>query len=272
VRALPVVEGQLIVSVSQLKTWTMCPRKYELHYVRGLPPAFKPVALAFGIAFHAAVGRYYSGIQSKGEAPTLEVIAQTFRDSWQVQLEEKTPPLQVDEEEDLGGIVDLGIKMLGVFHTHAAGRVVQVDSIEEPFAVDLHDPESGEILEEKLVGFFDLVLREQERRVVVELKTSARRYTQDQVAFDLQPSAYKFATEEMGWAGATLRYAIVTKTKSPVVQEEELLRGPLARDDFLRTAVGVLRAIDAGVSFPLRGWQCRTCPFKVPCETLGSRS
>ena len=44
-RQLPVAEGQLIVSVSQVKTWLMCPRKYELRYVRGLPPAFVPVGL-----------------------------------------------------------------------------------------------------------------------------------------------------------------------------------------------------------------------------------
>ena len=119
-RALPVVEGQLIVSVSQLKTWTMCPRKYELRYVRGLQPAFMPVALAFGIAFHSALGRYYSGIQSKGEAPALEIIEQTFRDSWQAQLDGQVP-LQADEDDDLATVVDLGMKMLGVFHAHAAG-------------------------------------------------------------------------------------------------------------------------------------------------------
>jgi CRISPR/Cas system-associated exonuclease Cas4 (RecB family) len=266
-RGLPVAEGQIIVSVSQLKTWLMCPRKYELRYVRGVAPAFQPVALAFGIAFHAAVGRYYGGIQISGESPSLEVVQQAFRDSWQEQLD-KQPPLQVDEEADPATIIDLAMRMLAVFHANAAGKSVQVESIEHAFAVDLHDPDSGELLEEKLVGFFDLVLREKERRVVVELKTSAKKYTQDQFAFDLQPSAYKFATEEMGWADTSLRYSIVTKTKSPVVQEEELLRGPLARDDFLRTAVGVLRAIDAGVSYPMRGWGCRTCPFKAPCETL----
>jgi hypothetical protein len=39
-----------------------------------------------------------------------------------------------------------------------------------------------------------------------------------------------------------VRYLVVTKTKNPAVQEEPLLRGPLAEDDFLRTAIGVLRA------------------------------
>jgi CRISPR/Cas system-associated exonuclease Cas4 (RecB family) len=266
-----VPEGQLLFSASQMKTWMMCPRKYELRYVRGLPPAFVPVALAFGTAFHAAVGRYFAGVQSKNAPPALDVIAQSFRDAWQAQVDGKVP-LQADEDEDLDAMIDLGVKMLGAFHAHMAGRDVSVEAIEHPFVVGLHDPDTGEVLEEQLAGFMDVVVRESDRRVIIELKTSARKYTQDQIDFDLQPSAYKFAADELGWGDAGIRFLVVTKTKTPAVQEEELLRGPMARADFLRTAVGVLRAIDAGVSYPVRGWQCRSCPFKAACETLGGAS
>ena len=270
-RSLPVVEGQLYTSVSQLKTWMLCPRRFELRYVRGVPPAFLPVALAFGTAFHAAAGRFYSGVQSLGAPPTFEVLAQTFRDSWQTQLDGNVP-LQADEDEDLGAIVDLGVRMLKVFEAHVASRPVQVEAIEHAFAVALHDPDTGEVLDEKLVGFFDLVLREGERRVIVELKTAAKKYSQDQLDYDLQPSAYKFAAMGLGWTDASVRFSIITKTKVPAVQEVDLLRGPLAENDFLRTALGVLRAIDAGASYPVRGWQCRSCPFKAPCETVAVAS
>src|SRR3954469_2891422 len=111
---LPVVEGQLIVSVSQVKTWLMCPRKYELRYIRGEPPAFIPVALAFGTAFHSALGRFYSGVKAQ-DTPPLDLVIQTFRDSWQVQLEGRVP-LQLDDDEDLAGIVDLAARMLAAFY------------------------------------------------------------------------------------------------------------------------------------------------------------
>jgi CRISPR/Cas system-associated exonuclease Cas4 (RecB family) len=269
-RQLPVAEGQLIVSVSQVKTWLMCPRKYQLRYVRGLPPAFVPVALAFGNSFHAAVARFYMGVQA-GTVPEFESLLSVFHDIWQQQLDGPVP-VQADDEEALAGIPDLAARMLRAFYVHAAGTPVQVEGIEQAFAVDLHDPDTGEVLDEKLVGFFDLVLRENKRRVIVELKTAAKKYTQDQLDFDLQPSAYQFAAEEMGWKGAVVKYAIVTKTKLAAVQEETVVRGPLARDDFLRTTVGVLRAIDAGVAHPMRGWQCRSCPFQAPCQTLGGGS
>src|SRR6202022_42356 len=209
------------------------------------------------------------GIQTVGAAPELEVLNQTFRDSWRQQLQGKVP-LQVDEDEDIGAIVDQGVRMLGVFYAYAAGKSVQVEAIETPFTAELFDPETGELLDEHLVGVLDLVLREQgERRVIVEHKTSAKKYSRDQLDADPQMSGYAFAAKQMGWADTTLRYSIVTKTKVPAVQVEDVLRGPLAENDFLRTVVGVLRAIDAGVSYPVRGWACRSCPFQGPCQTLG---
>ncbi len=267
--SLPVAQqGTLYTSVSQLKTFLLCPRRFEFRYVRGLATAFIPVALAFGTAFHSALGRFYLEMQTAGSAPELEVLNQTFRDSWQQQLEGKVP-LQADEDKDFGAIVDLGVRMLAAFYSHAAGKPVQVEAIETPFTAELFDPETGELLDEHLVGVFDLVLREQgEKRVIVEHKTSAKRYCRDQLDADPQMSGYAFAAKQMGWADTTLRYSIVTKTKVPAVQVEDVLRGPLAENDFLRTVVGVLRSIDAGVSYPIRGWQCGSCPFKQPCETL----
>jgi CRISPR/Cas system-associated exonuclease Cas4 (RecB family) len=269
---LPVVQpGTLFTSVSQIKTFLLCPRRFEFRYVRGLAPAFIPVALAFGTAFHSALARFYSGMQSKKAAPELELLEQTFRDSWAQQLKGKVP-LQVDDDEDLGVVIDLAVRMLRAFYTYAAGTPVDVEAIETPFTAELFDPVSGEMLDETLVGVLDLVLREGERRIIVEHKTSAKKWALDQLENDCQMSGYGFAAKQLGWADVGLRYSIVTKTKSPAVQVENVMRGPLAENDFLRTVVGVLRSIDAGVSYPVRGWQCRSCPFAEPCQTLGGSS
>jgi CRISPR/Cas system-associated exonuclease Cas4 (RecB family) len=269
---LPVVQpGTLFTSVSQIKTFLLCPRRFEFRYVRGLAPAFIPVALAFGTAFHSALARFYSGMQSKKAAPELELLEQTFRDSWAQQLKGKAP-LQVDDDEDLGAVIDLAVRMLRAFYTYAAGTLVEVEAIETPFTAELFDPVNGEVLDETLVGVLDLVLREGDRRVIVEHKTSAKKFSQEQLDTDPQMSGYAFAANQLGWADTGLRYSIVTKTKSPAVQVENVLRGPLAENDFLRTVVGVLRSIDAGVSYPVRGWQCRSCPFAEPCQTLGGSS
>ena len=88
-----------------------------------------------------------------------------------------------------------------------------------------------------------------------------------QFAFELQPTAYKLAARQMGLGDDIgLRLQVVTKTKSPAVQIEDVHRFDRDEEDFLRTAIGVLRAIDAGASYPIRGWQCRSCQFGHACK------
>jgi hypothetical protein len=188
------------------------------------------------------------------------------------QLKGKIPVRLDDDEGDTGKLTDLAVRMIDAFYAHAANTPVNVEAIETPFAVELFDPESGEMLDEHLVGVFDLVLNESGKRVIVEHKSSAKKYAQDQLDYDVQMSGYAFAARQMGWEQSGLRFSVVTKTKLPAVQVADVMRGPLAENDFLRTVVGVLRSIDAGVSYPLRGWGCRSCQFKAPCETLGNRS
>jgi hypothetical protein len=71
---------------------------------------------------------------------------------------------------------------------------------------------------------------------------------------------------KVGLGDVRLRLQVVTKTKLPVVQVADLERGPRDEDDFLRTAVGVLRAVDAGVAYPVRGWACRGCQYSYACK------
>jgi hypothetical protein len=68
----------------------------------------------------------------------------------------------------------------------------------------------------------------------------------------------------MGEVG--LRFQICTKVKVRQMQVVDITRDAQDEDDFLRTAGGVLRAIDAGVSYPIRGWACRGCQFAHACR------
>jgi CRISPR/Cas system-associated exonuclease Cas4 (RecB family) len=272
VSLLPMVEqGKLFTSFSQLKTFLACPRRFEFKHVRGLTPEFIPVVLVFGIAWHSALARYFGGLLNGGAAPSREVLEQTFSDSLQQQFEGKVP-VRTEDDEEPGQLIDLGTKMLGAFHAYASRQQFTVEAVEVPFTAELFDPETGEVLDEHLVGIFDLVLREGERRVIVEHKSSGKKYSQDQLDFDPQLSCYAFAARQLGWEKTGLRFLVTTKTKSPAVQTEDVVRGPLSENDFLRTVGGVLKAIDAGVSYPVRGWQCRGCPYRVPCETLKGAS
>lgn len=265
----PKMPDGLYVSVSQVKTWLMCPRKYELKYIRGVAPAFVPVNLAFGSAFHEALAGYYNEIKVSGIPLRRDLVMDTFRASW-AKAAEGDVPLQPDDDDggDPGAMIDKGVSMLHAFYEQAG--TPQVESVEHGFTITIRDADTGEPLEEKLVGTMDLLIREEGRVVVVEHKTAARKFTEDQLRYDFQPTAYQIAARESGLGDVALRFQVVTKSNIPAVQVVDIHRDDQAEADFLRTAGGVLKAIDAGVSYPVRGWQCRTCPFQGPCEQRGS--
>jgi CRISPR/Cas system-associated exonuclease Cas4 (RecB family) len=262
----PEMPDGVYVSVSQLKTYLRCARQFELKYVRGISPAFVPVPLAFGSAFHEALAAYYSELKLACEVLRRDLLLDVFRSAWE-RASSGPVPLQDDEEDQVGGIVDKGVSMLHAFYAQASTVVagILVEDVEKRFAVHVYDADTGEVLEEQLVGTMDLIVNDGGRRVVVEHKSSARKYGEDQLRWDFQPTAYKLAARELGLGEVDLRFQVITKTKVPTVQVVDIERGANDEEDFLRTAAGVLRAIDAGVSYPVRGWQCRSCPYSYAC-------
>ena len=257
----------LTVSVSQLKEFMICPRRYQLHRVLGVEPAFVPVPLALGSAAHAGFAAIYTAIADRGEVPLVDEVVQVFRDAWAVAAEGPVP-LQLDD--DAADPVDAGVRMLTAFHAHVAtAGPIDVVAVELPFAgVEVHDPDTGAVLDEQLGGVLDLVIAEGERKVVVEHKTAARKWTADQLDHDFQVTAYQLAARTMGLGDDVgLRLQVVTKTKQAVVVVEDVVRDELAEVDFLRTAAGVLRAIGAGAFWPVRSWACKSCPYAHACSS-----
>jgi putative RecB family exonuclease len=266
----PAMPDGLYTSVSQMKCWLRCPRQFELKYVRGVPPAFVPVNLAFGSAIHEALAAHYGEMKSTGSPLRRDLVLDVFRAAWE-KAQDGDVPLQSDEDDDLAQMVDKGVSMLHTFYEHASkAPPFEVEAVEHGFTVPLHDPDTGEVLDEQLVGTMDLIVNEDGRRVVVEHKTAARKYAEDQLRFDLQVSGYKLAAREAGMGEVGLRFQVITKTKIPAVQVADLERNHHDEEDFVRTAVGVLRAIDAGVSYPIRGWPCRGCPYAHACRGAAS--
>ncbi len=262
----PVAQDTLHFSVSQMKAWLMCPKKFEYRYIVGAEPAFVPMPLAFGSAFHLALAHHYQWLM-RGEPAPVDEVRQRFVDAMTLA---KNGPVPLQEDEDGTGFdaaLVKGLQMLDVTLTHPSAQPAKVLGVEVPFTVDLYDATSGEVLDEKLKGVIDLVLEEEGHRVLVEHKTSAKKYSLDQLVFDTQLSGYAFAAEQLKWGEVGLRFSVTTKTKVPAVQVEDVRRDDGDMSDFLKTALGVLTAIDAGVSFPVRGWACKSCPYRALCES-----
>jgi CRISPR/Cas system-associated exonuclease Cas4 (RecB family) len=167
----------------------------------------------------------------------------------------------------MASLLALGKEMLGVLFTNV-DPATEVVAVEQPFKVPLIDPETGEVLERDLVGSLDLLQRDAQGLVVVDLKTAARRYSDVHVEASLQLTIYSYATAMLGFADQEdlrLRFDVLTKTKQPELHRYWTARDRAANVRLFRLAAEVLHAIEAEVFPPNVGWQCRDCQFRSKC-------
>lgn len=254
------------VSVSQLKTYLQCPRRYFLQYVHRIPPAHRPVALPFGSAWHEAIGTWLAN-SVVGDEVGRDVLKQVFTEHFERDLEENDTPVLFDDEDDTAGSATaLAHKMLDIFLT-TVPLPERVLGVEVPFSMELVDPTTGEVLPVPLVGAVDAILEEHGRPIVWELKTAAKKWSVDQLEYDQQATAYTRAMRLEGHHDVSVKMLVTTKTVAPVVQVEALTRSRADEDELSATAASVLRAIEAGVDHPVRGWACRGCAWASECRT-----
>jgi putative RecB family exonuclease len=263
-RSLPELRQLPHISVSQLKTFISCPRRYALAYVHGVVPQFRPVALAFGTAWHEAVG-FHLTTSTRTKHADPEEAKSIFRERLSIAVEGDRVPVLFDEGDDLAKCIDQGVKMLDVFmdRVELPDRVV---GVELPFSLEITDSEFGDVLDVPLIGALDALVINGGISQVWELKTSKRKWSADLLEFDLQPTAYGMAAEQLGYDDPDLILLVATKTAKPDVQVERLVRTKADRDDLRVTAQSVTAAISAGIDHPIRGWACKGCPYAHACK------
>jgi putative RecB family exonuclease len=199
-----------------------------------------------------------------GNQATSEELEAVFADTWQRELDHPVPVL-LDRSETTDGLLDLGVELVRAFRT-TVERPHRVVGVEEPFSVEICDPVTGEIFDERLVGVFDAVVQDtNDNYSVVEHKTAGRRWSAERLATDLQLTGYSLAAPLVGLGLARITLNVLLKTKTPAVEVHHLDRTDNDRRDLVRLVSGVLTAIRAGAFFPRRDWHCRSCPFAGPC-------
>jgi CRISPR/Cas system-associated exonuclease Cas4 (RecB family) len=254
----PAERAALHVSVSQIKSYLLCPRRYELRYVLGAQPEHRASNLVLGSAVHEALATWYRRHQA-GLAQDAEVVEAVYHDTFAKMAGEGTH-LLLDDGETLGDLDAAGLQLVRTFLANAVvpERVLAVES---PFHADVVDPQTGEVLEEQLTGYLDAVVQDGERTIVLEHKTAARAWSQDQLDFDLQVSLYQ------GVTGAdAVRLQVLTKTKVPKMLVHELVRTEREQQEAVGVVCQVLKAIRAGAFWPALGWSCKECEFRNRCR------
>ena len=257
------------LSVSALKMWLGCPRKFSLHYIEKAEASHRPISLVFGHAWHELVGHLLL-LHQRGADPRTNELKDYFASTLAREIGAEGPPVLLEDDEDVPELVHTAMKMLDAFRA-AVALPERLLHVELPFRLEIVDPGTGEVLPIPLIGAVDAVSGDSRRVELWELKSAKRRWSEDSILYDFQPTAYRMATRAMALRERKtpevhLKLIVVTKSTEPDVQVEQLVRTTVDERDLMETAASINRAVQSGCAHPLPSWRCKTCEYAHACR------
>lgn len=251
------MEQRRVLSISQVNCYLGCPLKYRFQYVDKIPRPWRVAAMAFGTSVHAAVEWFHKERMSGG-SPELAEVIKVFDADWYAQ---NTEPLVFSERESKDSLAEKGRGMIQLYVESTNGT--KAVAVEQPWELDLADPETGELLDVRLRGIIDLV---EEGDVLVDLKTAGRTLESGGLERHLQLSTYALAYLLIHGSIPKLRLDMLLKTAKPRLERHETTR---SLDDLVWTARlirEVALAIQTEHFFPNPSWRCTECEYFAHCQ------
>jgi putative RecB family exonuclease len=251
------MEPPRTISVSQVNAYLGCPLKYRFQYVDKIPRPWRAAVMAFGTSIHSAV-EWFQRERLAGRTPELEAVIKVFEADWYAQNVE---PLVFPSAESKDSLSLKGAGMLSVYVE--SGNGAKPVAIEEPFEVDLVDPETGEVFPVRLRGIIDLI---EDGDVLVDLKTAGRTLEQGGLERHLQLSTYALAHWVQNGTIPKLRLDMLMKTVKPRLERHETTRSIEDLGWTARLINEVALAIQTEHFFPNPSWRCTECEYFAHCQ------
>ena len=240
------------LSVSQVKLYLLCPLKYFYRYIQRLsaPPSSE---LTLGRSVHVALEtNFRQKITTQHDLP-LTHVTDAFSDAW----EQEAKDTAFDADEKPGQIKDDGINILTVYHPTVA-PTIQPKMVEQPFELTFANAPytfKGQI---DLIDVHDRI---------IDHKTTKRAPSPEQIAQDLQLTAYSLAHHTLqGRPESALRLDVAVRTKVPRIVHLETTRQPTDHVRFLKLLGYVAKGIQSGLFYPNPNFTCPSCPYRRHCE------
>ena len=251
------MEPPRTISVSQVNAYLACPLKYRFQYVDKIPRPWRVAAMAFGSSVHAAV-EWFHRERLAGRQPELAAVLKVFDADWYAQNVE---PLVFSERESKDTLAEKGRAMLQIYVESLNGT--KPVAVEQPFELDLADPETGEVFDVRLRGVIDLV---EEDQTLVDLKTAGRTLEHGGLERHLQLSTYALAFLLQHGAIPKLRLDMLLKTAKPRLERHPTTRSVEDLGWTARLIREVSLAIETEHFFPNPSWRCTECEYFAHCQ------
>lgn len=235
------------LSHSQVQSFTMCPRKWHYEKVEMAPRERVGSALVFGISLHDALAAANEAALT-GEGYNA---ATGFVTAWKLAVEQAGAPVHFGKD-DSDDLIAKG-RALAAAYTPPSGII----GVEQPFTVEL-DPDLPPVQ-----GRIDLVRRtESGDLAIADLKTSSSRLLTDTHAVEAQLALYDIA-----YPAERHEVVVLGKLKVPTVTIQAIT--PWPREQLVHHYREVHHAMQSGVRYAVRGWQCDGCSFADHCRKEG---
>ena len=219
------------VSHSQISMWLRCPRQWEFRYVKGLklPPSG---ALIEGGCYHTALEmNFRQKVDSRKDMP-IDDCLDIYSDEWERRV--------ISEEyidwgkRSAGKLKDEGASLVSEYMA-STSYYVQPTIVEETIVTEIADV--------TFVCIPDIV---DDRKVVIDHKTSARKFSQIDVDMDIQASAEAFALNRP----IMFQNHVAVKTKIPKIQVVKSYRSRTDIEWWEEMAIQVLTQMKTGIAPP----------------------
>lgn len=239
------VQNYQKISYSEMTTFLRCKRQYQYAYRMGLEKAETPSYFSKGSYLHA-------------------LMAELIREVPEAQAQAAAMKKLTDEGRDTSGF----IADLAAMHSYAAVALSSIQqstkevvSVEDEFYVDL-GLEGGVLFH----GFADAVIRNEDGELwLIEHKTAARRWSEDQFNFATQDILYAAALEKVlgePIAGCTYVFYLPKQLDHRVRRYTTAMKSRVVAE-----LNDVVRQRNAQLTYPMEPlWGCGGCTFQAVCR------
>lgn len=231
------------LSYSQANRYLLCPEQYRLYYLEGFRPTRESASLVFGKIIHQSLARHFQG---QGEPVAF------FQETWDA-IEEMDLRFAYREKRET--LRERGTLLLERFLTEELPKIGTVHGSEKPFTLSISN------LDLPFVGIVDLVADVEDRRTVIDFKTSSSAYDDHEVTLSDQLTAYQLA-EPSAEQSALL---VFVKTKEPKIEWYLSRRTGDQMREYLHKLGLVAQEIRDQRFYKRPGQHCSWCDFLPVC-------
>lgn len=249
------------LSYSAISTFQACPLRFYFRYVLGLPVTTISSSLVFGSAMHAAVQHHFEQLLMGSSGPDLDTLLDVYQDYWETCNE---PSVLFGRGEDRDALGRLADRLLRAFvHSNFSRPKGVILGVEEELR--------GEIVPgcPEFLARVDLIVDAGDELIVSDFKT-ARSFWSDAKVDDVAPQLILYSELVKSIADGRpikVSFAVLTKTKVPVLTVHDVPLDDLQVDRTKRTVERIWRAIEGGHFYPNPSpINCSSCPFRGPCR------